>query len=144
LPLPALTRVLVGLRMSVLASLDCSTINIHLFVYIASTDVRKSIPSREAKSPELCCSPRMNEGSGAPTGARGGSPPLERASDAGPQGENARPCIPRRAAYAVRAPGMLASRRSTAAAYWRPVPRGVPPKRVRFRRHLLRSSRVRS
>ena len=57
--------------------------------------------------------------------ALGCSGTLMRANDVGPQARNVAPCIPRRAAYAVRAPGMLASRRSTAAIYWHPVPRGI-------------------
>jgi hypothetical protein len=54
--------------------------------------------------------------------ALGCSGTLKRARAQARRRFNAAPCIPRRSAYAVRAPGMLASRRSTAAIYWPPSP----------------------
>ena len=60
----------------------------------------------------------LNEGSGAPTGARVLARHPSRASDVGPQARKRRALRPAQTACAVRAPGTLASRRSTAAVYW--------------------------
>ncbi len=57
--------------------------------------------SRGKSPPSFAMFPRTNEGSGAPTGARVLARHPSRASDAGPQGEIARPRIPRRSACAV-------------------------------------------
>ena len=74
--------------------------------------------SRGKSPPSFAMFPRANEGSGAPTGARVLARHPSRASNVGPQGEIARASRPAQTAYAVRAPGTPASRRSTAAIYW--------------------------
>jgi hypothetical protein len=80
-------------------------------------------PSRGAYASEVCQFPPTQREGAERRQALGCSGTRRRASNAGPQGEIARPCIPSPTSFrSQRIRGMLASRRSTAGGFLAPSP----------------------